>query len=588
MSDSPALPPDRILTGREDELRQRAAGIVEELARAIRPIPADHDDLELLRDAAERLNALFLLVIVGEFNSGKSAVVNALLGEPVMPEGVTPTTSAIHILRYGDAVGEIVDIDGIVEHVFPADFLRDVNLVDTPGTNAIIREHDALSQRFVPRADLVLFVTSADRPFTESERQFMAEIRGWGKKIVLVLNKIDLLRGDAEIAEVTDFIRANAVRLLGLQPQIFPVAARLAREAQLTEAPEERARRWEASRFGALEQFILSALDEETRIRLKLLNPLGIADRVGARYRATAAERLALLDRDLQTIERIEQRIAVYQSDMRADFTSYLSRIEAIVFRMNDRADRFFDETIRLGRVLDLRDRDRIQREFQAEVVADTEREIDAAVAEMIDWMVERDLRLWQEVTEYIDRRQLDRHQPEVVGETSAQFNYDRQALLGAVARRADEVVERFDPGREAQAIAQSLRDAVAQTALTEVGAVGLGAAVIALATTATMDVTGILAAVTIGGLGLLILPARKRHTRELMRQRSATLRQRLNEALLDQFEREVSRSIARVRDALAPYSTFVRTERDRLQRLAQALDAVDADIGELRRVLEG
>ncbi|ACZ38124.1 dynamin family protein [Sphaerobacter thermophilus] len=588
MSDTPALPPDRILSGREEEMRQRAAGIVEELARTIRQFPAEAEDLDLLRDAAERLGALFLLVIAGEFNSGKSAVVNALLNDTVMPEGVTPTTSAIHILRYGPSTNEVVGIDGIVEHTYPADFLRDVNLVDTPGTNAIIREHEALSQRFVPRADLVLFVTSADRPFTESERQFMTEIRGWGKKIVVVLNKIDLLRNDEEIAEVIEFIRTNSVRLLGLEPQIFPVSARLAREAQTSEAPEERERLWAASRFGALEEFILSTLDEQTRIRLKLLNPLGIADRVGGRYRAIAAERLDLLDRDLQTIERIEQRIAVFESEMRADFTAYLSRIEAIVYRMNERADRFFDRTIRLGRVFDLLDRERIQREFEQEVIADTEQQIDAAVAEMIDWMVERDLRLWQSVTEYIDRRQLDRHQDEVVGESGAQFTYDRQALLGAVARRAGEVVEQFDPGREAQVIAEALRGAVTQTAVAEVGAIGLGAAVIALATTAAMDVTGILAAVTVGGLGLLILPARKRHARELLRRRSVELRERLAEALSDQFDREVRRSTARVRDALSPYATFVRTERDRFQRLAQALEAVDADITELRRVLEG
>ncbi|MBX6342082.1 MAG: dynamin family protein, partial [Thermomicrobiaceae bacterium] len=275
---------ERVLSGREEELRERAAGIVEALAQTIRQFPATAEDSELLREAAASLETFFLLVIVGEFNSGKSAVINALLGEAAMPEGVTPTTAAIHVLRYGPAGQEEVSVDGIVQHAYPADFLRDVNLVDTPGTNAIIREHEALSQRFVPRADLVLFVTSADRPFTESERQFMAEIRSWGKKIVVVLNKIDLLRSEGELAEVLAFIRANAARLLGVEPQIFPVSARLAREAQTAADPAERQRLWEASRFGPFQTFVVQTLDEQTRVRLKLLNPLGVAERLAGRY----------------------------------------------------------------------------------------------------------------------------------------------------------------------------------------------------------------------------------------------------------------------------------------------------------------
>src|SRR5436853_389055 len=87
----------------------------------------------------------------------------------------------------------------------------------TPDDNAVLREHEALTERFVPRADLVLFVTSADRPFSESERAFMERIRAWGKKLVLVLNKADLLAGPDEVAAQVAFVREQAQRLLGLQ-----------------------------------------------------------------------------------------------------------------------------------------------------------------------------------------------------------------------------------------------------------------------------------------------------------------------------------------------------------------------------------
>src|SRR5688500_20305894 len=107
-----------------------------------------------------------------------------------------------------------------------------MNVVNTPRTNAIPPEHKVISQRFVPRADLVLFVTSADRPFSESEREFLERIREWGKKIVFIVNKIDILAGAAEQAEVLAYVRDNATSLLGETPQVFPVSARRAVQAR--------------------------------------------------------------------------------------------------------------------------------------------------------------------------------------------------------------------------------------------------------------------------------------------------------------------------------------------------------------------
>jgi small GTP-binding protein len=220
-----------ILTDRHQDLLAQEQDIIARLSVALETFPATDEDLESLRHAANQLGELFLLVIVGEFNSGKSAFINALVGEEVMPEGVTPTTAVINLLRHGDEVTETMLPDGIIQRTYPADFLDEITVVDTPGTNAIIREHEALTQSFVPRSDLVLFVTSADRPFTESEREFMSEIREWGKKIVIILNKIDLLRDDESRDKVVAFVRDSIQRLLGFTPEVFPVSALLAQQA---------------------------------------------------------------------------------------------------------------------------------------------------------------------------------------------------------------------------------------------------------------------------------------------------------------------------------------------------------------------
>ena len=175
----------------------------------------------------------------------------------------------------------------------PADLLRDVHIVDTPGTNAIMREHEQLTAEFVPRSDLVLFVTSADRPFTETERAFLETIRDWGKKIVIVVNKIDIFERAADLDEVLT-LRRRSRRAVSSASRRRPSAS-----ARGWRCAPSRASRslWAASRFEALERYIRESLDEGSRFRLKLANPLGVGQALAQRYASIADERLQVLKR---------------------------------------------------------------------------------------------------------------------------------------------------------------------------------------------------------------------------------------------------------------------------------------------------
>ena len=576
---------DAILSQQQHELVTEELAALERLAAILDAYPATDEDKDAIADAAEQLTSLFLLVIVGEFNAGKSAFINALAGGPVMPEGVTPTTSVINLLRYGETVTESMLPNGVIERTFPAPFLDEITVVDTPGTNAIIREHEALTQRFVPRADLVLFITSADRPFTESERAFMADIREWGKKITVIINKIDLIRSEADTKSVIDFVQENIERLLGFRPEVFSVSSLLAQQAKALgdRNPAERERLWAESRFGALETYIFETLDEEGRIRLKLLSPLGIGEHLADRYLKATADRLTILQDDVATIQNIDRQLQLYQEDMRRQFAYHLTRIENVIGKMNARGDEFFEDTIRLGRVFDLLNSDKIRGEFERKVVGDTEKQIDSTINELIDWMVEQDLRTWEAVNEYIDRRRLTKYEEEMIGEVGGQFRYDRRALLESVSARAHDEVERYDPDKAAHELSLSVRSAVAQVAMAEAGAIGLGALVVAAASTVAVDVTGILAASLVAGLGLFILPRKRRQSRAEFRRRSEELEQRLTEVMNEQFEHELARSVGRIEDAIAPYTRFVRDQQTKFASIEENLKTVRSELGTLR-----
>ena len=180
------------------------------------------EDQETLKSSIRQIDDLFLLVIVGEFNSGKSSFINALIGEKILKEGVTPTTTQINIIRYDEQKREtVLDAHTLLINA-PVAILKEISIVDTPGTNAIIREHETITNKFIPRSDLVLFVTSSDRPLSESERTFLQSIRDWGKKLVIVLNKIDLFQNDEELAQVEKFIQDNIQSLLQISPGDIP------------------------------------------------------------------------------------------------------------------------------------------------------------------------------------------------------------------------------------------------------------------------------------------------------------------------------------------------------------------------------
>jgi small GTP-binding protein len=573
----------RILDERREALVERERDLLERFIGFLKGFGAPSEDADLVRRAHADLEELFLLVIVGEFNSGKSAFINALLGAGIAEEGVTPTTSRITVLRHSDEPVERERRDGVLEKGHPNEFLREIAVVDTPGTNAIIRHHEELSRGFVPRSDLVLFVTSAERPLTESERGYLELIRDWGKKVVLVVNKADLLQDEAAADEVRSFVEGGIRSALGLAPPIFLVSALLARKAKAATSTIERDALLNASGFADLERYVSELLDEEGRVRLKLESPLGVAEELARRYRAAVDERLSLLEEDFRTSENVEAQLGLYSEDMRRDFEARLAEIENIIHSLNERGDAWLEENVRLMNFRELLRQEKVQERFKREVVADTEALIDERVDELIDWMVDRNLKQWSAIVEYVERRRQARYDERLIGEVGDRFEYNRGQLLQSVGKNATGVVQRYDRERESEQLASSIQGAVAQTAALEVGAVGIGAVVVALATTRFLDATGVIAAAIIAGYGLFVLPNRRRKARREFREKTDSLRKRLGEVISRQFDAELGRSVERMRDAIAPYTRFVRTEHARMTEASSTLSGMDTEIEALK-----
>jgi small GTP-binding protein len=568
----------KILTPAQDELLKDERRLLARLRVALSRFDAAAEHQEALDRSIEQLDELFLLVVIGEFNAGKSAFINALLGSRVVAEGVTPTTAQINVLQYGESVERQVREPSLHVITAAAPLLREIHIVDTPGTNAIIREHEAITAQFVPRSDLVLFVTSADRPFTESERAFLEQVRGWGKKVVVVINKVDILDSADDVEAVRTFVAENARAFLGVSPEIFPVSSRLALRGKQGDTVA-----WRSSGFEALEQYIATTLDAPGRVQLKLLNPLGVGASLAERHAGFVRERLALLKGDFETLEEVERQLTVYQQDLVRDFELRMSDIDLILLQMERRGHDYFDETMRIGRVMDLLNRSRVQQGFEQQVVADAPQQIERKVGELVDWLVDADLRQWQAVTRHLAERRRQ-YKDRIVGEEGgARFHYDRTRMIDSVARETQKVVDSYDRRREAQELADGARNAVATAAAVGAGALGLGSLVTVAATTAAADVTGLILASVMAAIGFFILPARRQRAKTEMREKITAVRARLSSALREQFNREIQRSADRIREGIAPYSRFVRAEGDSLKVIDQELREISNELASLR-----
>ncbi|HMJ13923.1 MAG TPA: dynamin family protein, partial [Polyangiaceae bacterium] len=290
------------------------------------------------REIASKLESdRFHLVVVGEFNHGKTTFVNALLGRPVLPTGVTPTTAVIHhvvhapepqaaVIRDSGARDSLAFEDlrsfaaggahagdpvRYLEVGYPAELLRErIVLVDTPGVNDLSLTRAEITYGYIPQSDAVLFVLDAGQPVKESERQFLEQqiIGKSREKIVFVVAKSDIWSAE-ERREALGYVRERLAHVVQ-NPPVFPISAQAALAGRVEESglPELSAH---LTRFLADERgriALQNALGEGTRALNVLGRGLDARRRAATMTQGQLAKRLELLERDLHghadTIEK--------------------------------------------------------------------------------------------------------------------------------------------------------------------------------------------------------------------------------------------------------------------------------------------
>ncbi len=554
--------PPNTLTQRLDE--KIAAGLSEEraLLNELRDMLIKQDFGEQIvsqtTSLKDHLEELFLLVIVGEVKAGKSSFINALLNAEVCKVGAIPTTDKIHILKHGDIEREKIHEEFLVEKHLPFEALRNINIVDTPGTNSIVKRHGEITESFIPRCDLVLFTTSVDRPFSETEREFLQIIVSqWSKKILFILTKKDI-KEPQELEDIRKYVMESMKKFFDLEPMLFIVSAKEARKAKQSSDNAL----YETSGFKALEDYLFKTLSEGEKLKLKLESPIDSSVSICDSVIAEFDRRIEELRDDRKVLENIRSQLEQSETDLKENYGRFILEIDNVLYEMERRGRNWIDDTVKITNIGVLRSNERFRSRFKEEVVKDYEIKIDEVLNKAVDWFMKKYLKVWQDTTEYFADQAAKRPHEGMVGKVAGKFEYNRERIYDMVRANAKEQVKNFDYDQQVRSFmgraALGINSAFAGTFI----GVGSAVAVVALTTAAgftVVDVTGILAGLTLLTGSMFVLPMQRRRIRSEFSDKVLELKAGLTKVLQEQIQKEAREAIEKIRESFGPFFDYVK-----------------------------
>lgn len=268
---------------------------------------------EKIREEVDQLQKAvgepFLFVVVGEVKAGKSSFINALLQakEPIVEVAPSPKTDKINQLLFDEEERQ-VEINAFFRKIYiNKAILKEISIVDTPGTNTIIQHHQEITERFIPISDLIVFVLEAKNPYRQSIWDFFNLLNeNWRKKVIFVMQQKDLLDENdlnINIQGLKDHLKEKNIS----EPDIFPTSAKMELEDQ------------QNSGFPDLRQWIQEHVTGGSRAVLKISSLINTSEIIVESIDKGLEDRLEQYKADQQFRQKVSERIREEQEQSQKD-----------------------------------------------------------------------------------------------------------------------------------------------------------------------------------------------------------------------------------------------------------------------------
>jgi GTP-binding protein EngB required for normal cell division len=594
----------RLATAYED-LRRREYELINNLLEVLPRVDNLPDSqLAQMRDALFHADHPFLMVFMGPFSSGKSSIINALMGKSdLMPVGVTPTTDHISILRWGEEPDRISSGTEVESVFYPSSLLKKVSLVDTPGLESVFQAHEDLTRRFLHRSDVVFLVMLATQAMTARNLEYLQRLKEYGTKVIILINQVDLLTAE-EVETVLQYVRSEAKARLGMEPDVWPVSARKGLQAQRSGTLDETL--WHESGLNKIVHFVEQQLSDLDRMRQKLRTPLQITQNVAQAALMVVRDNQAALDHYQNIADNIEQQLTAQQRDQEKSIQGTIEEISskfgAAAMNGSDAIRDVFAfsralgtlwrgllELLGLGEVLRrTRGTSFTQQAFERHKVFEPIAELPAVVDRLGPRLEGKDVQDIDDLVKYAQReiKQLPAVISEkIIGDVRAPLQYDRRALQDV--RPALEAIENEARVLETEKLDRILRNTTLYLVVYEIVLLLVGVLLGQFLVTSVESIPVLIILVFgLALLGLVLIPLRGRMVETAYTQRMLALQKQYSETLAAAARKQLAYSMQLRRDAIAPLTrlieaqtTIQKEQLHKLQSAEQELARIEADL---------
>ena len=532
------------------------------------------DLIQTLQSLQTGLKEPFLFVVAGEVKAGKSSLLNALFGKDFCRVDVLPATDRVNVFKYGEQVRDVPVSPSLVERYQPINFLHDFNIVDTPGTNTIVEDHQTITERFVPQADLIVFVFSVVNPWGASAWQFLELLqKRWLKNVIFVLQQMDL-RDETEVQAIIQHLRQTSMTRCGQAFPIFPVSAKKAFLAKTSGVDKERL--WQESNFAPLEDYINDTVGTGEVRRSKLKSVCQTAQVVLKDLADQARSSQAIIAADKEQLIRLRATVAQLRRHSDLQVEGFLRGVDTAYARCQQQGEHLLTERLKFPGSLKLvfgRDT-----EWQVEFQRNIEGMLRAAISKQMEHalnLLEGELKnVWSQMHDTLQanfgpesRRQFGTGIPEFNEQRSRLFERVEVAM---VENMADDQIEKQ---------LQSLFAETATWVRLPVGAVAAGgvATIVAahIATAAVVDITGVLAAVT-AVVGTIIAVGKRRKVIDTYRAQMSAKQVELTQSIGDLIRQTIDVFYQKLSQVYQPLEVFCNAQAERYQPVLERVDNLE------------
>ena len=538
------------------------------------------DLLNTLQNLQTGLKEPFLFVVAGEVKAGKSSLLNALFGKDFCRVDVLPATDRINVFKFGEQARDVPVSPSLIERYQPVGFLRDFNIVDTPGTNTIVADHQTITEQFVPQADLIIFVFSVVNPWGASAWQFLELLqKRWLKNVIFVLQQQDL-REETEVQAVVQHLRQTAMTRFGQAFPIFPVSAKKAFMSKTSGLDKERL--WEESKFGPLEDYINETVGAGEARRSKLKSVAQTAQVVLQDLAGQARSSQKIIAADREQLERLKSMMENMRKRSELQVQGFLRGVDTAYARVVQKGEQILQEKLQFWQSVKLV----FGRDTQWQV--DFQREMETLLRAAINKQMEHALGLLESELKNVWSVLHESLQTNFNPETRRQFGPG----MADFSEQRSRLFERID-----MAMIENMADDKVQKSLHELfagqsawakvplgGAVGgtvLAALAAKLATVAVFDVTGISAAVVVV-FGVVMVKSNARRVIKAYRAQMEAKREELTRIIGDLVAQAIDVFYQKSAQVYQPLETFCSVQAERYQPMVERVEALEKSFNKI------